>query len=226
MNKNVVKLTIIAAATAAAAGCSSVFNGPEHGLSVAQEHPITVDSQVVTLTIDVDATTTEISAIDKSRLRAFADAYLRNGHGPLTVTAPSGTSADFDGHEAAADIRSFLFENGVPWSSMTGATYRVGDDGRGSQLIVSYTHYLATPSACGDWSGTRERDFRNLRSPNFGCATMNNYAAMVADPHDLITPADTTPVDATARVRVIDAYRKGEITSSQTDEDIDSEVSQ
>ncbi len=226
MHKNAVKLTIIAAATAAAAGCSSIFNGPEQGLSVAQEHPITVDSQVVTMTIDVDPSTTDISAIDKARLRAFADAYLRNGHGPLSITAPSGTSADFDGQEASADIRGYLHEIGVPWSGMTGSTYRAGDDGRGRQLIMSYTHYIASPSVCGDWSGTWERDFRNMRSPNFGCATMNNYAAMIADPHDLVAPADETSADAMARVRVIDAYRNGELTSSQTDEKIESEVAQ
>lgn len=226
MQKNAFKLTLIAVAAATAVGCSSVFNGAEQGISVAEEHPISVDSQVVTLTIDVDPTTSDISAIDKARLKAFADSYLRNGHGPLTITAPSGTSGDFDGHEVAADIRGYLNEIGVPWASMTGATYRAGNDGRGDQLVVSYTHYLATPSPCGDWSDQHLRDFRNLRSPNFGCATMNNYAAMVADPHDLIAPSDETPADATERTRVIDAYRKGEKTSSVTDEKIDSKISE
>ncbi|MFQ5562690.1 MAG: CpaD family pilus assembly protein [Parvularculaceae bacterium] len=226
MQNTVIKLMLIALAAAVAAGCSSVFNGPERAASVADEHPISVDSQVITLTIDVDPTTSDISAIDKARLRAFANSYLRSGHGPLTVTAPSGTSDDFDGQEVAADIRGYLNEIGVPWSAMTGATYRAGNDGRGDQLIVSYTHYVATPSACGDWSDQYMRDFRNLRSPNFGCATMNNYAAMVADPHDLIAPVGESPADAMARTRVIDAYRKGESTASETDDEINEQIAE
>lgn len=217
------KLTISLAALAAAACAGGPFNGEEHAMTVAEAHPISVDSQVVTLTIDADATTTDLSNVDKARLRAFADAYLRNGHGPLTITAPSGTSGDFDGQEMAADIRQALNEAGVPWGSLSGATYRTGGDA-GDQLIVSYTHYIATPSECGVWTGTKFRDYRNLRSPNYGCATQNNIAAMIADPRDLIAPADAAPGDAARTVRAIDSYRSGEATASAA-EDINAGVS-
>ncbi len=224
MNRTVIKSSLAVTALLLSSACSSFFNGPEDALSVAQEHPISVDSQVVTLTIAADATTSDISATDMARLRAFAVDYLRNGHGPLTITAPSGTGEDLDGQEAAADIRKALNDAGVPWEAISGATYRTGGD-NGDQLIVSYTHYVATPSSCGNWSGLRSRDYSNLRMPNFGCATMNNYAAMIADPHDLIAPADEQPGDATARVRAIEAYRDGELTVSQTDQNIQSQVS-
>lgn len=211
------------AALAVASCASGPFNGPQHAMTVAEEHPISVDSQVVTLTIDNDLSTTDLSSIDSARLRAFADAYMRDGHGPLTITAPSGTSADFDGQETAADIRGALNESGVPWSALTGATYRTGS--ASSQLILSYTHYVATASECGIWRGIKGRDYRNLRTPNFGCATQNNIAAMLADPHDLIAPADQTPRDATTTVRAIEAYRAGEVTSSAIDGAINAQVS-
>ncbi|MHA7872139.1 MAG: CpaD family pilus assembly protein, partial [Hyphococcus sp.] len=201
------------------------FNGPEHAMTIAEEHPISVDSQVVTLTIDADVTTTNLSDVDKARLRAFANAYMRDGHGPLTITAPSGTPDDLDGQEAAADIRGALNQAGVPWSALAGATYRTGGAPGGDQLILSYTHYVATASQCGLWSGLRGRDYRNLRSPNFGCATQNNLAAMIADPHDLVAPADETPRDAQTTVRAINAYRAGEVTSSQVDNAINAQVS-
>ncbi|MEM9619977.1 MAG: CpaD family pilus assembly protein [Pseudomonadota bacterium] len=213
------------AALSLTACASGPFNGQQHALTVAEEHPISVDSQVVTLTIDNDLSTTDLSEVDSARLRAFADAYMNNGHGPLTITAPSGTSADFDGQETAADIRGALHKAGVPWSALAGATYRTGGSAAADQLILSYTHYVATASECGIWKGIRGRDYRNLRTPNFGCATQNNLAVVLADPHDLIAPADQDPRDATTTVRAIDAYRAGEVTSSAIDAAINAQVS-
>lgn len=219
------KLVLFASLAALAAGCAGAWNGPEKAMTVAEEHPISVDSQIVTLTIDLDRSATELSSVDKSRLRAFADAYLVGGHGPLTITAPSGTSDDLDGQETASDIRKYLHEVGVDWASITGSTYRAADD-RGTKIIVSYTHYVATPSACGVWKGLRARDYANLRSPNFGCATQNNLAAMVADPRDLVTPADSAPPDSAARIRGVNSYRAGEVTASEVDANIKAEVSE
>ncbi len=221
MYGKVSKSALLSAVILAAAACAGPFNGPQHGLSIQEAHPISVDSQTVTLTIAGDTSTSEISDVDRARLRAFADAYMLNGHGPLTITAPSGTGGDIDGHETAADIRKALNDAGVPWSALGGATYRTGATADGVQLIVSYTHYVATPSECGVWTGTRSADYRNLRSPNMGCATMNNYAAMIADPHELIAPADIDPRDGDAVVRAIELYRAGEVTASDVDNAID-----
>ena len=226
MKRNILAYALSASALFTASACSSLVNGPGDGMTIAETHPITVNSQVVTLTIDTDATTSDISDIDAARLRAFANAYLQKGHGPVTVTAPSGTGEDLDGQEAASDIRKALHAAGVPWSAITGATYRTGGGESGQQIVVSYTHYVATPSECGDWSGLRKRGYKNLRSPNMGCATMNNFAAMIADPRDLIAPANEQPSDATARVRAVEAFRAGEVTASEIDQTIQSEVSE
>ncbi|MGE0408823.1 MAG: CpaD family pilus assembly protein [Amphiplicatus sp.] len=217
------KIVLMAAASALAAGCAGAWNGEQQSLSVAEEHPISVDSQVVTMTIGLDSKTSELSAIDKARLRAFADAYINNGHGTLTVSAPSGAGSDRQGEERAAAARHYLNEVGVDWSQITGATYRVADDKR-RELVLSYTHYVATPPSCGIWTGMRSRDYANLRSPNFGCSMQNNIAALVADPHDLIEPADQTSADAQSRIRVIRAYRAGEKTSSATDQNIQTQI--
>ena len=223
MSSTIFKSSLALSALLLSTACSTALNGPENAETIAEMHPIAVDSQVVTLTIDSDPSTTDISQMDKARLRAFAATYMRKGHGPLTVTAPSGTSEDFDGQEMASDIRKALHEAGVPWSAISGATYRTGGD-NGQQLIVSFTQYVATPSSCGDWSGIRKRDYKNLRSPNFGCATMNNFAAMIDDPHDLIAPSEADSTDAPARVRAIQAHRAGEVTITETDQAIQTRV--
>ncbi|MEQ8934629.1 MAG: CpaD family pilus assembly protein [Amphiplicatus sp.] len=222
---NTISSRLIALAAASAlAGCSSFSNGREQALSVAERHPISVDTQIVTLTVDLDPTVSDLTSVDRARIRAFADSNLQWGQGPHNLTAPSGASTDLDGQETASDIRRYLNELGVDWSQITGATYRAGGPEK-RQLILSYTHYVATPSACGDWSGETANRYRNLNSPNFGCATQNNLAALVADPRDLIEPADLAPSDAEGRLRVIRAYRAGQSTASATEE-IDARASQ
>lgn len=217
------RIALLSATSLLAAACvGGPFNGAEDALSIAEQHPISVDNQVVTLTIATDDTTTDLSNVDRARLRAFADAYLNNGHGPLTVTGPSGAGNDNDGHEASADIRQALHDAGVPWSAIHGATYRTGE--ADNEIILSFTRYVATASPCGVWKGVRSAQYKNLRTPNMGCATMNNYAAMIADPHDLIAPAETSPRDGEMVVRAIELYRAGEITASAVDDNIDAEA--
>ncbi len=223
MTKTSLKLFLMAGIAALASGCAGAWNTEKDGLSIAEEHPISVDSQVVTLTIDLAGS--ELSSLDKARLRAFADSYMTAGYGPLTVMGPSGTSRDAQGQDRSAQVREYLHEQGIDWSQLNGAAYRAGDD-RGDQLVLSFTHYVATPSACGIWEGMQARDYGNLRSPNFGCATQNNLAAMIADPHDLVEPAASTAADTPSRIRAIRAYREGEVTSSATDSDIKTEVAQ
>ena len=43
-------------------------------------------------------------------------------------------------------------------------------------------------------------------------------AAQVANPADLVRPADLAPADAQRRVYALDKYRKGEVTSSAADD--------
>lgn len=203
-----------------ATGCAGAgFNGHEQALTVAEEHPISVDSQTVTMTMSASKASGEMSSIDAARLRAFGDAYMRDGHGALTVTAPAGAEA------AAANVRSALGRVGVPVDAIVAADYR-GAEASNSDLILSYIHYVATPSACGVWEGIRERDYRNMRSPNFGCAMQNNLAAMIGDPHDLIEPAGMTDPDSATRIRGVTKFRKGEVTSSQTDSEVQTQVSE
>ncbi len=219
--KTILSKLLLSTAAVALAGCAGAWNGADDALTVAEAHPITVDSQVVTLTIDLDPSASELSRMDESRLKAFADSYLAGGYGPLTVTAPAGNGVA--SQDVAADARTTLNEAGVDWGDISGATY-IPADNDGRKLILSYTRYVATPSACGIWEGMMARDYANLRSPNFGCATQNNLAALVADPHDLIAPADGGSSDATARIRAIQKYREGEKTASETDSEIKTEV--
>ncbi|HBS36757.1 MAG TPA: hypothetical protein DEA50_17020 [Parvularcula sp.] len=216
MTRTVKTLLMSAAAALSAAGCATKYNGAEQAMSIEEEHPISVDSQTVTMTM---APSAALSSLDRARLRAFADSYMRNGHGALTLTSPGGADAG-----QAAEIRAALSEYGVPEDSVAAASYRTGE-GSASDVILSYTHYVATPSACGVWEGQRSRDFRNLRSPNFGCSSRNNLAAMIGDPRDLVEPAAMTDPDSAIRIRGVKLFREGSVTASETDGELDQNVS-
>ena len=79
------------------------------------------------------------------------------------------------------------------------------------------TSNVATASPCGVWTQDIGKSYGNLTTPNFGCATQNNLAAIVSDPRDLITPRGMTPADVGRRSIVLDKYREGETTSTEKD---------
>ena len=224
MLKSLKKIGIATVSVLALSACGTTWNGENDVFDISEQHPIAVDSQVVTLTLDVDPTLSDLSEIDKARLRAFANNYLRDGHGPITVTAPSGTSRDGIGQEQVADVRALLNQIGVPYTAMTGATYRTAENSRGQELVVSYTHYVTSPSPCGLWTDEVSYRFKNKPHPNYGCADQNNLAAMISDPRDLVNQNDPATRDATARVRAINAFREGEQTSRQRDNDIETNI--
>ncbi len=205
-------------ACAFAAGCGSFKNTAQDAISVAEQHPISVDSQVVTLTLTPTASDAELSRLDEARLRAFAQAYLRKGHGPVSVTTPQGAPA---GAAFAANVEKALHDAGLAHGSIARAVHQ---GGASDDLILSYTHYIATPSACGLWQGIRKRDYKNQRSANFGCASQNNLAAMIVDPHDLIAPQTEADPDSAIRIRGVRAFRQGEDTSSARSNEIEARV--
>lgn len=204
------------------ASCSSnVLNGANQALSVQEEHPISVEQQTVTLTIVSDPSLSEITQLDKARLKAFLSVYFSRGEGPITITAPSGGSNDFVGQELAADIRTVLNKSGVEWSSILGATYRLSGSAEMPEVILTFGNYVASATKCGDYSEEYSRRSRNLRSKNFGCASQQNFAVLLANPRDLIEPEAMVPADMGRQGIVFDAYRAGEVTSSAEDQATD-----
>ena len=209
---------LIASVAAMAAACAPVFNGEMQSINADARHPIAVDAQTVSMTIALDGVHHEISRADTARLRAFAQYYLTKGYGPLTVSMPSGSENTRQGVRITADIRNLLNEAGVPWSGIQGAQYRAAGDKKDAEIFLSFTRYVATASPCGAWTSDWARSYSNLAPANFGCATQHNLAAMVADPHDLISPFPMSPADAARRGVVLEKYRAGDITSAEEDQ--------
>ncbi len=201
------KLTIGIVLSVSISGCSLLYNDANDALTTAERHPITVDQQTVTLEIPVDQTLSGLSRGSLAELDAFLTEYRTRGHGPMTVTAPSGGPSDRDAQEAAANIRQALNAFGLAYSEMQGATYRrgAGNDG----VIVSFTRYAASGPVCGVFSGEVKARLKSVRAPNFGCADQANLAAMVADPADLARMQPNAPSNGSQAATAVQFLHSG-----------------
>ncbi|MEQ8377494.1 CpaD family pilus assembly protein [Parvibaculum sp.] len=216
---NAVRAVALGAAVGLA-GCSG-FNGVEEAqYGVTYSHPISVETDVATLNVGVVAGQPGVAPSDRAAIEGFAAAYRQRGHGPLTISTPSGSPNAGAATVALSDVRDILSENGIGTGSLAYTPYRASGADANAPVILSFKRYVAKATACGDWSQDYALDPANGLMPNHGCATQNNLAAMVADPADLIGPRDMTPADADRRNTVLEKYREGEATATvRSDQD-------
>jgi pilus assembly protein CpaD len=212
MMKNVILTLGLCFSLAACGG----FNGREDALSTVQfRHPISVDPQVVTLQIDAPRDKVALSVADKAALNAFAGTYRARGHGLLSIAAPSGSPNERAAVALVAETRAVLAERGMKNGELGYAAYRASSANDDAPLILTYRRYVASASPCGNWSENLGDNPDNSRSPNFGCSTQNNLAALVEDPADLLGPREWDPAYAPRRDQVIENYRTGEVTEAE-----------
>jgi pilus assembly protein CpaD len=202
-------------ATLALSGCGGFNGADEAQFDASYSHPISVQQDVPTLNV---AATGALSQDDRRAISAFAAAYKERGHGPLSVATPSGSANTTIAMNTLVDVRELLGQSGIPASRVTYTPYRASSAAERAPIILSYTRYAATATPCGDWTDDLAYMPDNTSPANFGCATQNNLAAMVADPADLVMPRTMTASDAQRRGTVFEKYRKGEITATTRDQ--------
>ncbi len=211
---------VFLAAALGLAGCSG-FNGIEDAqYGPSYTHPISVETDVATLNVGVVPGQPGVGPSDRAAIEGFAAAYRQRGHGPMTISTPSGSPNAGAATVALSDVRDILSENGVGAGDLAYTPYRASGADASAPVILSFKRYVAKATACGDWSQDYALEPANGMMPNHGCATQNNLAAMIADPADLIGPRDMTPSDADRRNTVLEKYRQGESTATvRSDQD-------
>lgn len=178
----------------------------------------TAEAAVQRIAIDVAPGQMELASADRAQLRAFANDYLRYGHGPLVLETPSGASNSDAAAVLAADARRTLAEAGVSYAAIAGSTRDV--NGETVPLLVSFNRFEARPPECAPlWEQDLGHQSNNQPWDSFGCATNFNLAAMVEDPADLNRPRDMAARDSERRDTVMDAYRAGDQTHAERSSD-------
>lgn len=185
------------------------------GTTIDERYPIKVEQGVARLDIGVSGHDSRLSGHDEVRVAEFVREYRAQGSGPFVVARPVGGGRDIPSAGKVARIQKVLHRAGLPGDAVNYRIYKPRKGEPGSSVILTYSRFQATSPECGDWSTNSAIAYNNRQFGNFGCATQKNLAAMVANPRDLVTPRTMDPADAARRDIVIEAYRKGDSTSSE-----------
>lgn len=191
-------------------------NSAEFATDAERDHPVQVISRQVERPVTVNSESLELSPEDSAQLDRFVADFLQSGSGVIEISVPAGTGRDLALARANV-IRSQAIARGVRPSEVQVRLSERNADADGP-LTVSYERYSVKLPECGHFNQSMSFDIRNLASPNYGCSTQRNIAAMVANPADLVRPRNQMPADAERRSLVIQNYQQGKVTESERSE--------
>jgi len=191
---------LIAAAGIAAAALPGIAAAGDNRSLYSVNQPVVERTDYV---LDVAAPSGNLSAVERGRLRAWFDS-LDLGYGDrVFVDEPYGPAG------GTADVARVAAEYGLLLSR--GAPVTEGEVQHGSLRIVVSRSTASVPG-CPNWRSTKSI---NATSPNYGCATNSNLAAMIADPNDLVLGQSGTIVPGDARgAKAIKSYRDAPLTGA------------
>lgn len=205
------------ALSAALAGCQTVeqYTAPVAALpnDYRANHPITIEEGLSTFDIPVGRETPYLAAGMEGNVLAFAGGFMSSGSGALAIVLPTGTPNAANAASIARQIEGVLVAGGVAPTVIEYRTYPGGTATGNAPVRLAYVRLAATTSPCGLWPDNLARNI-DVNYANFGCATQQNLAAMVANPLDLLYPRLMTPPSAARRSNVLDAYQAGEPTGT------------
>jgi pilus assembly protein CpaD len=221
-----VRLLAVGILAASAAGCTMpLSNGEEEGITPTANYPITVEPQVVTMAVMVDDGMQRLAPGEAERVRAFAERWKMRGEGMINAATPVGAENRSAALASLDEIKRILYGAGIEPNAVNISSYRADNTHR-APITLSFVTLSASASDCGmDWSENLGWSPRNMPWPEFGCTTQHNFAAVVANPRDLIEPRTSEPSDNARRSQILDNYRKGTVTAAQKTQDDSGNVS-
>jgi len=212
-------------ALSATACTMPMSNGEEESFSPTSRFPITVEPQVVTMAISVDDGMQRLAPGETDRVRAFAERWKARGEGMINAATPVGSANRSAALAGLDEVKRILRASGVEPNAVNISSYRADNDTH-APITLSFVTLSATAQDCGmDWSENLGYSPRNTPWPEFGCTTQHNFAAVVANPRDLLEPHSPDLQDNARRSQVLDNYRKGTLTAAQKSQDDSGTVS-
>ncbi len=171
--------------------------------------------ETVRVAMDVNPADNGLNWSQIALIETLATEYKARGHGPLVISYPQNAGNAEAAIAAIAEARTRLYAHGLDWQQIAGGAYEAGNQVQ-APVLFSFNRYQAVAPDCPEgWP-----DLVNARPgrawPSFGCATAANLAAMVSDPRDLETPRTMGAPDTGRRQTVLENYREGASTASQS----------
>lgn len=192
-------LAIVLLASVFAGSSAALADQPERGVQAVNQ-PVVTRSDFA---MDLAAPDGSLAASEDARL----DGWFRGlglGYGDRIYIDGAYAGA------AASDVARVAGRYGLMVSA--GSPVTAGSVQPGTvRVVVSRTR--ASVPGCPNWDRAASPDFKNRQMPNFGCALNGNFAAMVADPQDLVYGRDGgSVVDASTAAKAIQMYRDWPLT--------------
>lgn len=178
-------------------------------------HPIMVTQQPTTLAVRVSRGSYGLSPHQRAQVVAYIEKYraIDAGNTRLVIEVPSGSPNEVASMQAVAEIRGLLNDVGVRASDVNIEAAAASGDAQ-APIRISYSRYVAEGPQCGKWHTNAGTNYGNVNYPNLGCATQANFAAMIANPADLVTPRSSTPRSGEREGATWEKWVKGESTVS------------
>ncbi|MHA1525180.1 MAG: CpaD family pilus assembly protein [Alphaproteobacteria bacterium] len=219
-------LAIVLGLALAAAGCQTDTadlagihqTGSIEAVRATDRHPINVVKNEIRLEIEVPGYSRRLTPRQHNRVDAYLAQYKAVGESEITISVPSGGRNESAAMSMLGHIRKSLARAGVRATSVRYTPY-YARNASDAPIILGFQRYQAVASPCGMWPKNLADEPNNKPYANFGCATQNNLAAMVANPYDLIEPRTMTAADTQRRATILELYRKGEVTSATRSDD-------
>jgi len=171
-------------------------------------HPIVVSESEMVEDIPISANMRVLSFRDHNVVVDFASRFRRSGGRSMQIMVPSQSVNETAARRISKQIITTLIAKGINRSQIAVTSYHAGGHSNSAPVRISYLALAANVAKCGNWNENIIGGVENRQYQNFGCATQNNLAKMIANPADLIGPRGETTIDATRRDGVITKWRE------------------
>ncbi len=200
------KLLLIALGTALA-GCRTTADEPDRGLATVNVPVVTSANYV----FDAAAPGGMLAPGEPERLDGWFQGLGLSYGDAIYVDGAYGQAAEGQVARVAGRYGMMV---------QPGAPVTAGMVAPDSVRVVVSRRRAEVPN-CPNWSTPSQPNTQNRSVPNFGCAVNTNFAAMVADPVDLVRGREGTGVgDAATGAKAINLYRGAPPTGAKGLQDI------
>ena len=171
-------------------------------------HPIILNEREEILDVPVGASDRGITVAQRSSIQAFMAQSSGASAGVVQILVPAGAPNSAAANRVLPDIVSALRKSGVQGGSVVTGSYDASASQSSAPVRISYRAMSAGTEPCGKWSADLGDTTQNKNYENFGCASQNNFAAMIANPADLIGPRLPDAIDPARRGLAISRYQR------------------
>ncbi len=174
------------------------------------EKKITVSELTPTLIVDFEAGRGRLADMEKGKLLGFIEAQNIEFGETVEVELPNIRGSSGLNEQRFAEVATFLQDRGFSVAP------RATKENAADSLRVYFVKYVATvdPNCEKGWHKPKGLGYENLPLPYMGCANADALAGMIANPRDLVDPANESSAIGERAAKAVEQYRAGAASSA------------